>query len=338
MTDLARRGTPLVLAGWFVFASTALIVGRVLMGEPFSLGTEAIVGTQAARALLAGGDPWAAQVLGTTFTVPPFGLLPYLPFVALPDFLVAAAWMAIGLASSIYAIRQLRLPAWWLAFPPLVAAVMAGSPAPLILALLIRSGAADDIRGIVAGAAAFMLRPYAALPALVLGRWRAVFLGLDIALFSAPFLATAAFVANLPGVAQALSSQANGGLSAAVSPGLFLMAAAGLVVMGRRRAAWLIVPALWPAAPLSYAVLALPVLREMPIVAAALASPATPGMIAYGIAAECGLEAVRLRRRRPAWRRWAPDALLADHQRRQLRRGAAEQGVPVEQQVSAERG
>lgn len=337
MTDLARRAIPFVLAGWFAFASTTLVLGRLLIGEPLVFGAEAIAGTHAARALLAGGDPWATQVLGTVFTAPPAGLLPYLPFIVLPDWIVAAAWIAIGLASSIYTVWRLQLPRWWLLFPPLVVGVFAGSPVPLVLALLVRAGAADDLRGVLAGAAAIVLRPYAALPVLVLGRWRAALLAVDVALITAPLLAMAAFLANLPGVAQALSSQANGGMSAAVSPGLFLIAAVGLVVMGRRRAAWLIVPALWPAAPLSAAALALPVLAEMPLVAAALASPATPGLIAFGIAAQCGIEGLRVRRRQPAWRRWAPDELLAHHERR-ARRGAPVQRGVQEHRAPAKRG
>ena len=329
MTNLARRGTPLVLAGWFAVASTALFLGPLLLGAPFWFGSESVVGTHAARALLAGANPWTTDVSGTLFTGLPTGLLPYLPFVALPDWLVAGAWVAIGVASSIYAIRQLRLPLWWLLFPPLVVGVATGSSTPLILALLLRAGAADDLRGIVAGASAALVRPYAALPALLLGKWRAPFLAVDVALVTAPLLGWGLFLANLPGIAAASSSQANGGLSAAVSPGLFLLAAAGLVGLGPRKAAWLIVPALWPSAPLSYACLALPVLAEMPLVAAALASPATPGLIAYGLAAQCGLEGLKLRRRRPGSRRWAPDELLAHHERR-ARRGAPEHPVSVE--------
>jgi hypothetical protein len=329
MTDLARRGTLLVLAAWFAIASTALVVGRVLLGAPFWFGSEAVLGTHAARALLAGGNPWTTEFLGTTFTAPPPSLLPYLPFVILPDEIVAAAWVAIGIGSAIYSVRKLQLAAWWLAFPPLVAGVIAGSPAPLMVALLLRAGAADSLRGIAINAAAVVLHPFAALPTLALGRWRAALAAFDVALVSVPFLAWATFIGTAGGVAAAIHLQTNGGLSAAVSPGLFLLAGAGLIALGPQRGAWLIVPALWPNAPFAYAVLALPVLAEMPLVAAALASPAAPGLIAYGIAAQCGIEGLRLRRRQPASRRWAPDELLAHHERR-APRAAPERPVSVE--------
>jgi hypothetical protein len=331
MTNLARRGTPLVLAGWFVIASTAIVAGRLLLGGPFWFGSEAVVGTHAARALLAGGNPWTADFLGTVFTAPPPALLPYLAFAWLPDEIVAAAWVAIGIGSSIYAMRRLGLPVWYLFFPPIVAGVMSGSPLPLTLALLLRAADADDRRSVLAGAAAVVLQPFAAIPALLLGRWRAALLGLDIALLTVPFLGWAAFLGNLPSISTAWATQTNGGLSAAVGVGLVLVTALALALIGRRRAAWLILPALMPNSTLAVAALALPVLAEMPLVAAALASPATPGLIAYGIATQSAVEGLRLRRRRPAFRRWAPDELVAHHERR-ARQGAAERPV------SAERG
>ena len=329
MTDLARRATPLVLALWFAIASTALIVGRVLLGGPFWFGSEAVLGAHAARALLAGGNPWTTQFLGSTFTAPPPSLLPYLPFVVLPDEIVAAAWVVIAAASSVYAVRKLNLAPYWLAFPPLVAGMIAGSPAPLMLALLLRAAGADNLRGVAFNAAAIVLHPFAALPTLALGRWRAALLALDIALVSVPFLAWAAFIGTAGGVAAAIALQTNGGLSAAVSPALFILAGAGLIALGPKRGAWLIVPALWPNSPFAYAVLALPVLADMPLIAAALASPATPGLIAYGIAAECGLEGLRLRQRKPASRRWAPDDLVAHHERK-ARRGLRGKPAAVE--------
>ena len=329
MTNLAGRGTSLVLGGWFAFASAALVLAPVLAGGPISFGSEAVAGAHAAAALLAGGNPWAPDNAGMSFTGLPTGLLPYVPFAVLPDWLVAALWVAIGVGSSIYAVRRLQLPVWWLLFPPLVAGIVAGGPVPLILALLLRAGRVDDLRGTVAGAAAFVLRPYAALPLLAIGRWRGPVLGLDIAFATAPLLATAAFLVNLPTIGAMLNDQVGGGLSATVSYGTFMLAAVGLIALGPRRSAWLLVPALWPSAPFALAALALPVAAEVPLVAAALSSPVTPGLIAYGIAAQSAVEGLKLRQlrradwRRPPQRRWRPDEVAAHYERR-ARRGAAE--------------
>src|SRR5689334_16033762 len=112
MTNLAGRGTSLVLGGWFAFASTALVLAPVLAGAPIPFGSEAVAGAHAAAALLAGGNPWAPDAAGMSFTGLPTGLLPYLPFTVLPDWLVAAVWVAIGVGSSVYAVRRLQLPLW----------------------------------------------------------------------------------------------------------------------------------------------------------------------------------------------------------------------------------
>ena len=274
-----RRVVEVGLAVWFATISAALAGGAVLEGRETRLGWDAIVYTDAARALLHGTDPWAVQVFGIRFAAPPPGLLPYLPFTWLPDVLVAGAWVILGAASSIYAVRRLGLAWWWLLFPPLVLGVLAGSTAPLVLALLVRGGAVAD--GI-----AVLSRVYAALPILALGRWRGMVIAAVAVLATLPFLQWAQFIDAWPSISSTLAIQARGGLSATVAPLLVVVAGVALILLGRRRAAWLIVPALWPDTQLYYASIALPVLGEMPIVALALASPASPGLIAIGIAAQ----------------------------------------------------
>ena len=362
MTGQWRRVGWWLLAAWFAVISATWILGPATRGNDLWFGWDAVVYTQAARDLLAGGDPWATQVFSINFAGPPTSLLPFLPFVALPDALVAAAWVAIGFASSLYSIRRLALPMWWLAFPPVVIGIAAGSSAPLVLALVVKAGFADRMfrveragatertmaaeagasadagaspsadaagpvlllpvdgdfgvlltRRVAAGAAAILIRPYVALPAILLARWRSLILAAAAVVVTAPFVAWPAFLNALPQVQQALVNQANGGLSAAGSPILILLAVTGMFALGRRRAAWLIVPALWPNTQLYYASLALPVLAEMPLVALAIASPATPGLIAVGIYAQAVWERLS---RRPIGRRWVPDVLVDRLERR----------------------
>lgn len=289
LLSLWSRAGAWIMAAWFGTISAYYLIGPpIFRGDPPLLGWDAIAYTHAARALLEGGDPWATQALGIFFAAPPPSLLPYLPFIALPDAAVAAAWVSIGIVCSWYAVETLRLPRWWLLFPPVVLGTAAGSTAPLVLALLVRSG-------VVADAAAVVLRIYAALPLLLLGRWRALVAAAIAVAATAPFLGWPTFISELPAVQRALANQAGGGVSASVSPVLFAIAVVALVALGRRRAAWLIVPALWPQAQLYYASIALPVLGGMPLVALAIASPATPGLIAIGLAAHAVAE--RLGRR-----------------------------------------
>ena len=55
-----------------------------------------------------------------------------------------------------------------------------------------------------------------------------------------------------------LSDQSDGGMSATATPVLIPVAVIALLVMGRQRAAWWIVPVLWPSTQWYYASLAMP--------------------------------------------------------------------------------
>jgi hypothetical protein len=282
------------VAIWFAVISATLAFGPAFKGQEVRLGWDAIVYSHAAQALLAGSDPWAVEIFGIHFAAPPPSLLPFVPFAWLPDIAVAAAWVAIALVSSIYAVRTLRLPWFWLLFPPIVLGVLAGSSAPLVLALLVRGGVAAD-------AAAVVARVFAAAPLLVLGRWRGLVAAAVVAFVTLTFLAWPRFLDALPAIAATLSSQASGGLSAVVQPLTLVIAVVSLVLLGRRRAAWLAVPALWPATQLYYASIALPVLGEMPLVAIAIASAGTPGLIAFGLAGQVLIDRLMPRLRRLPW-------------------------------------
>lgn len=278
-STFGQRLVSAALIGWFAVISSLVLRVPAFAGCPVHYGCDAVVYANAARTLLAGGDPWAPGSTALVFAAPPLSALPYLPFIWLPDALIATAWVLIGIAASAYAVRRLRLPLWWLVFPPLVAGVSSGSTAPLVLALLVRGG-------VVADGFAVVTRVYAAVPLLVLGRWRGLVAAAAVGGATLPFLQWDRFVDQLPTIQATLSEQARGGLSAAVSPVLVVIAVAALLALGRRRAAWLAVPALWPDTQLYYASIAMPVLVDMPIVAFALATPLVPGLIAGGLAAQ----------------------------------------------------
>src|SRR5262245_49436598 len=153
MTGQWRRVGSWLLAAWFAVISATFVFGPALRGNQLWFGWDAVVYTHAAQALLTGGSPWAVEVFGIHFAAPPTGLLPFVPFVWVPDALVAGLWVAIAFGSSVYAVRRLALPWWWLLFPPLVVGIAAGSSAPLVLALLVRAGLADRMFRIAPAAA-----------------------------------------------------------------------------------------------------------------------------------------------------------------------------------------
>ena len=267
--------TELVLIVWFTIMSVRRVIGPAIVG-PVDLGWDAVAYTRAARALLDGGNPWTVGIPNATYAAPPPSLIPFLPFAYLPEPVVQAFWVGLNIVSAIYILRKLRLQAWWFLFPPLLLAIVAGSSALPLVALLVRGG-------VVAEAGAVVGRVYSAIPLLVLGKWRPLLLAALAIAATAPFLAWDQFIRDLPRINALLATQSGGGNSAMAFPVLVPIAIVGLVLLGRKKAAWLAVPALWPSAQEYYAVIALPVAASVPAVTLAMATPLAPGIIAIGL-------------------------------------------------------
>lgn len=157
---------------------------------------------------------------------------------------------AAGLVGTAWVLRRLRLPAWWLLFPPLVDGLWNGTLDVLLLPLLVLPS--------VAPAAAVAAKVYAVVPLVVLGRWRPLAGVLLTGLITVPLLPWAAYLADLVAINERLILQSGGGMSAFVWPPLVPIGLLALAVMGRRRAAWLAVPLLWPSSQWYYSVLGVP--------------------------------------------------------------------------------
>jgi len=121
-----------------------------------------------------------------------------------------------------------------------------------------------------------------------------------VVVVTAPFLAWDRYVANVAQIMANLQAQSGGGNSALAVPLLIPLAVVGLVLVGRRKAAWLAVPALWPNAQEYYAVIALPVAASVPFATLAMATPLTPGIIAVGVFVQGVWDRWRARRGCPA--------------------------------------
>jgi hypothetical protein len=282
-TSLADRVVRAVLIAVFVVVTLRLAIPPLVVGLPF--GWDAVVYTQAARDWLAGDNPWTARAHAIGFAAPPPSFLPFVPFTPLPDQIVSVLWVGIALFSAVYSLRRIGLPAWWLLFPPVSLGIMNGSSALLVTALLLRSTLLTD-------GLAVITRIYAALPLLVLGRWRSLLVAGVLLLATAP-MPWGLYWEERDRVGQLLEGTSD--LSAASTPWLVPLALVGLVLLGRWRAAWLVVPALWPNTQLYYSVIALPVLGSMPVLALSMAVP-VPGLIVAGILAEVAIERIRKRR------------------------------------------
>jgi hypothetical protein len=283
---------------WNLIVPLAFAVGSsqtVLIAflEPRILGAHALLYTDAARAWLSGGDPWQVGQPGAIFGGPPTLFLPYVPFVALPRDVTRLAWVVGAAVLSGWSLRRLGLPAYWIAFPPIVQAIVLGHPEFLVLWLLVL-GLSPRTWGRLSGLAA-LVKPYAGLALLAERRWAAIGIGLVVLVVTLPILPWARFVTELPQISATIAGQAHGD-STFGDPLLMVAAVVALGSLGLRRALWLATPLLWPFAQPTYKVMTVPQLT--PLLATFWALP-VPGATLAGIVVEAVLVAIGRRRELP---------------------------------------
>ena len=177
---ISPRGRSLVVT-WGLFLTFAVVTAERLLGayRLDTFGIDLRIYRAAAEVALRGGDPWAASVEGLTFAGPPPTLLAYLPAAVLPEVVALALYGAIGLGAALVTLRTLRLPLWWLLFPPISDSLIVWNPDIVVIALLV---AAPRLASL-----AVVVKVYAAVPLLLTGRWRALLGGLLLVLLSVPW-------------------------------------------------------------------------------------------------------------------------------------------------------
>jgi hypothetical protein len=249
----ARIGLP----AWFV------AIDLLWLAKPEVFAIDARHYQRAASAWLAGGDPWKVVEGGAgNYAAGPHTLLFYAPTSVLPLEVSAAVWMALGFVASLWLVRRLGLPIWWVLFPPLAHAIWNGNPQTIALALL--------VLGTPWGAVvAVGLKLYAAL-ALATRPRTAVLVGIAL-LVSLVVLPWQLYLDDGLGVGDHLGTAWNG--SAWRFPILVVPTLLGLWVLRRQGAEWFAVPAVWPATQFYYVGMALPAITDRPILAALLALP-----------------------------------------------------------------
>jgi len=293
---LGRAALDLVVPVAFCVV-TFLIVGAVVMGgDP---GIDARIYYRGSAAWLAGGSPWDAYV-GRDVEPAHYAGLPttvilLAPFTYLPEPVFVALSIATGAVAAVYTVRTLRLPWWYLLFPPLVAAVLSGNPSAVVIALLVSSRPAVQ-------AVAALLKVYAIVPPALLLHWRT--LAWAAAFTALTLLALPLWIEYLTRFAEItarLADESNGGLSpfrtGVWAEALTLVALVVLWFRNREAASWMAVPAAWPSSEHHYATFALPLLRERPWLALFLA--VAPGFVWVGVLLLL-LEDIVRKRRAPA--------------------------------------
>ncbi len=264
------------LAAWFAFLSYGRISGFVRTRVPFGLDIR--IYYRGVQQWLHGGDPWSAHVVvrahsafyyagspATTVLLAPSALLSEDQFTIL--------WFGLTVLSLIAIVRWLRLPIWWLLFPPAVEALYSGNPQLVVLMLLL---AGAGRAGLLADSVSVALKVYAIVPLLGERRPRRIALALVLTLASvavAPAL-WIEYVGQFGAISARLAQESRNGFSAFYYPLMAIPTAIAIVLLWRidpRAAAWLAVPALWPSTEFHYATFALPVMT--PLLAPLLAIP-----------------------------------------------------------------
>ncbi len=242
-------------------------------------GGDASLYAAAARAWLAGIDPWIVSQAGIRFAAPPPTLLLFTPFAFVDPVVTRAFWVCASAVAVVLVIRRLKLAWWWALFPPLWEGVLVGNPDPVVLAALVAASP------VVAGLAP-ILKIYGLVPLAGEHRWRPIAVTMIMLTTTAWVLPWREFLADLPYVSASLTGQA-AGLSAISVPWLIPIGLIGLAGLGLRRAGWLAVPVLWPSTQLHYAAIAVPAMT--PLLAFGLSMP-IPGAPAVAVALQAVIE------------------------------------------------
>jgi hypothetical protein len=170
---------------------------------------------------------------GVLYASGPHTLVLYAPTSLIPLHVAVAFRMILGIAASVWLVRRLGLPAWWLLFPSFPHAMWNGNPQNIVLALLV-------VGGPIAAALAVGIKLYCGVP--LLWRWRdAVIAGL-VLLVALIVLPWQLYLSEGLGISHHVASAWNG--SAFRLPVLIPPTMISLWILRRRGAEWLAVPAL----------------------------------------------------------------------------------------------
>jgi hypothetical protein len=234
--------------------------------SPEDLGIDARIYYRAALAFAHGISPWESFVTNTRgndlhFAALPPTVLVFQPFTLLPEKPVVWLWILLSCLAAFSIIRSLRLPAWWLAFPPMAQGIFSANPQIVLLALLL-SGSAS------LAAIAPMLKIYAIAP--LVGERRVAALALTAVFLLASLVVAPGlwsdYIAHGGSISERVLREARGGYSAlGHSAALTIAAIVGLgllAIVDLRAAGWLAGPALVPASQLHLSTMAMPVMAR----------------------------------------------------------------------------
>jgi hypothetical protein len=248
---------------WFLDWSWRAAYPPFVQSDKFGLDARIYLG--GAQTWLSGGDPWTSVVwfndagtYGFHFAAPPPAVLLYVPFAWMPERLFANLAVLASFAAGLFLLRAVRLPAWWIVFPPLLLGILSANPVVIGLACIV-----SGVRWLAP--VGFGAKVYLAAGLVAERRWKD--LAFVVAIVAALVLLLMPlwiqYVSDYPSISATIAAESAGGFSATRAMPLFAATAvcvAALAVVDWRAACWLAVPALSPFAEFHSSIFALPVM------------------------------------------------------------------------------
>jgi hypothetical protein len=273
--DRLRFVRQAALVGWF-FTFTYVRI-ETFVSYKIPIGMDIRIYYRGVQNWLNGGDPWAANVVAnhSTFSYAgsPATTVLLAPSALFTEDQFTVLWLGLTAFAAVAIVRRLRLPFWWLLFPPTAEALYSGNPQLVVLMLLL---AGAGRMGSLADSIAVAVKVYAVIPLLGERRLRPVALafGVTIATFVVAPTLWIDYAKQFGAISARLAQQTENGYSAFYYPILLVPTAIAILLLWRRdpkAAAWLAVPALWPSSEAHYSTFAQPVMT--PLLSVLLAVP-----------------------------------------------------------------
>jgi hypothetical protein len=268
---VARQLGTILLFVWFAWHTYDRI--SFFVDRQFPVGLDATIYYRGVVAWLAGTNPWDAAVVVSGFAYhyagTPVTTVIMAPAALLSEEVFTIAWVVLTWVATIWTLRRLRFPLWWLLFPPIAEALFSANPQLVVLALIVANHS-------VASALATMLKVYAFIPLFGEARWRQI--AIAVAFNAATIIVAPGlwldYFRQFGEISSRLEYESLQGLSAFYFPVLLAVTVLALLILAlrdRRAAGWLAVPAIWPSSQFHYSTMALPVMS--PLMAVFLAIP-----------------------------------------------------------------
>ncbi len=268
---VARRVGTVLLFAWFAWHTYDRI--SFFVDRQFPVGLDATIYYRGIVAWLSGANPWDAAVevggFAYHYAGSPVTTVIMAPAALVSEEVFTIAWVVLTWGATIWTLRRLGFPLWWLLFPPIAEALFSANPQLIVLALLVANHS-------VASAVATALKVYAFIPLVGEARWRQI--AVAVAFSAATFIVAPGlwldYFRQFGAISSRLEYESLQGLSAFYFPVLLGVTGVALVILAlrdRRAAGWLAVPAVWPSSQFHYSTMALPVMS--PLLAVVLSIP-----------------------------------------------------------------